>query len=278
MGIKKMTQLDVLHKIELNLLKTVVDICERHQINYFMIGGSLLGTIRHQGFIPWDDDIDVGFLRQDYEKFLQVAAGELQPAQRLMTTQNTKDYGFAFSKIVAENTEMVETYNLPNNAVHSVYVDLFPFDAIPAAVQARQKQYKQFKLYNRLVIERLKYGHADPPAKRAVIVALNLVHRFQSVGYLKQERRAIMTAYQAQAATLDQINMCSQYAYGKEIIKQSELHQFITRSFSGLQVKVPAAYDAILTRMYGDYMQLPPKDKQVEKHLSDFRVDGQIVD
>lgn len=273
-----MRQLEVLHEIELKLLQTVISICQRHKINYFMIGGSLLGAVRHQGFIPWDDDIDIGFTRPEYDRFLAVAAKELLNEQQLITDVNTQNYGFAFSKIVATNTEMIETYNLPNNAVHQVYIDLFPFDSIADDSRQRQKQYRQFKYFNRLIIERLHYGHDDSLKKRIFIVVLNYLNRFRKITTLKAKRLTVMQAFEHQAGSHDRINLCSQYTYGKEIMKSGELAQFTNVPFENLTVSVPTAYDAILSRMYGDYMELPPKEKQVEKHLSNFKVNQQSID
>lgn len=269
-----MTQLAKLHQVELELLKIIIHICDTAAIPYFLIGGSLLGTIRHQGFIPWDDDIDVGFLRADYERFLKIAPDYLTAQETLITEDNTAEYGLAFAKIAAENTEISEAQNLPNRAVHSVYIDLFPFDKIPAQSLQRKVQYVQFKMLTKAILERLHYGQVDGWQKRIVVNLINVCLAPFSVKTLKRWRYRTATRYEKQPDE-DVINISSQYAYGREIILKAEQNNFIQAPFENLSVQVLKDYDAILKRMYHDYLKLPPESERKEKHLSTLVIDGE---
>lgn len=272
-----MTQLAKLHQVELALLADIIHICENEKIPYFLIGGSLLGAIRHKGFIPWDDDIDVGFLRADYERFLQVAESHLTKQEIIITDKNTADYGMAFAKFAATNTEISEAQNLPNRSVHNVYIDLFPFDKIPASKLERKKQYIQFKILTKAILERLHYGQEDSWYKRIVVNLINICLASFSVKRLKQWRYRVATKYETDGL-LDVINISSQYDYGREIMLKDEQNRLIQWQFEDLIVNVPDAYDTILTRMYHDYLRLPPKSEQKEKHLSTLMIDGEKID
>lgn len=274
------SQLEQLHQVELKMLKAVIEICRREQIPYFLIGGSLLGAVRHQGFIPWDDDIDIGFLRVDYDRFLAVAPTYLQDkSMALITEFNTSDYGMAFAKLVANNTKITEEQNLPNHSVSSLYIDLFPLDYIPTSKFQRMRQYTEFKVLTKTILERLNYGQVDSRLKRLLVKLINLVFAPFTVQILKKWRLRIATRYQKQAQfKLDVINISSQYPYGREIMLYSEQQKFAKLSFAGLRVMVPQDYDAILKRMYHNYMQLPPKSAQIEKHLSTLIIDGEKIE
>ncbi|MDN6126738.1 MAG: LicD family protein, partial [Lactiplantibacillus plantarum] len=120
-----------LHQVELRLMRTVIAICEAENIDYFLIGGSLLGAIRHHGFIPWDDDIDIGMRRHDYQRFIAVANHHLDPNKFfLQTGASDPDYALSYMKLLDVNTYIEERNNV-NNAFKGVFVDIFPFDKIP---------------------------------------------------------------------------------------------------------------------------------------------------
>ncbi|MFD1316961.1 LicD family protein [Loigolactobacillus zhaoyuanensis] len=272
------SQLEQLHQVEINILRVVVKICDQEQIPYFLIGGSLLGAVRHQGFIPWDDDIDIGFLRVDYERFLAVAPSYLaDKSLALITEFNTADYGMAFAKIIATNTEITEEQNLPNRSVSGLYIDLFPLDRIPKSTFQRRRQYVEFKMLTKTILERLNYGQVDGRLKRILVTLINLIFGLFSTKTLKNWRLKVATRYQEQTE-LDVINISSQYPYGREIILRSEQQHLQKHNFEQLKVSIPQAYDTILTRMYHDYMQLPPKSAQKEKHLTTLMIDGEKIE
>ena len=111
-----------LHQVELRLMRTVIAICEAENIDYFLIGGSLLGAIRHHGFIPWDDDIDIGMRRHDYQRFIAVANHHLDPNKFfLQTGASDPDYALSYMKLLDVNTYIEERNNV-NNAFKGVFV------------------------------------------------------------------------------------------------------------------------------------------------------------
>ena len=122
-----------LKQIELNLLVCFKEICEKHKLDYFLTGGTLLGAVRHKGFIPWDDDIDVGMPREDYETFLRVASSCLPDGIFLQTRKTDPEVPFNFAKLRDSRTTFIETSIKDLDINHGVYIDIFPIDYFPAS-------------------------------------------------------------------------------------------------------------------------------------------------
>ena len=129
-------QLQSLKDRERDMLKTFVDICNKHSIKYFVQGGTLLGTVRHGGFIPWDDDVDVSLPRDEYERFLAVAEKELPEYYFLQTKDTDPEYPNNFAKIRDSRTTFLESSAKNLNINHGAYIDIFPLDNYPSGIKA----------------------------------------------------------------------------------------------------------------------------------------------
>lgn len=255
-----------IQSIELNILRTFIDICTRYHLRYFLVGGSLLGAVRHHGFIPWDDDIDVGMLRQDYERFLQIAQQEFNGSPLFLQTPYTdKNYAFAFAKILDLRYDIKERMNY-NEAQNGIFIDIFPFDQIPESSWARTKQVMRFKWTTMQLLLKLKYRPYESH------------HKLGGVSYKKQEEALQLKAnrdwqmqrfndVRAPKSTLCK-NLSSQYNYDKELITTAALEQLQPMQFEDMQVMVPKSYDEILRNLYGDYLKLPPVSERISKHLT----------
>ena len=128
MSSKKDNVLDKLHSVQIEILDEIVGICDKHNLTYFLIGGTLLGAVRHKGFIPWDDDLDIAMPREDYEKFLKIAKTELDKKYYLHDISIDKNYWQPFIKIRKNNT-LFDEKMIDNIETHKgIFVDVFPFD------------------------------------------------------------------------------------------------------------------------------------------------------
>ncbi|MCL1864046.1 MAG: LicD family protein [Defluviitaleaceae bacterium] len=126
-----------LQMIELDILKEVDRVCRKHDINYFLIYGTLLGAVRHKGFIPWDDDLDIGFLRKDYEKFCKIFQHEADTCKYFIQTWKTdKHYYWNYGKIRRLDTEYIRLGQEHMKYVTGIYIDIFPFDYLPLSNKA----------------------------------------------------------------------------------------------------------------------------------------------
>ncbi|MFC6202765.1 phosphorylcholine transferase LicD [Lactiplantibacillus nangangensis] len=266
--------LSPLHQVELNLMQTVIHICDTEKIDYFLIGGSLLGAIRHHGFIPWDDDIDLGMRRSEYQRFITVANRYLDPNQYfLQTGASDPDYGLSYMKLLDVNTYIEEKNNV-NNAFKGVFVDIFPFDKIPDDEALRRSQLMHYRLEDAAILLRLNYNFVKTPLRN--ILKKKTAQQLAEVNAQKQDREGYMRLYE-QSDSRTYKNLASQYDYDKEILSYAELTELEMAPFETMQVKIPKAYDHILTRMYGDYQQLPPVEQRVEKHLNKLIINNQEI-
>lgn len=247
-------------------------ICRQYSLNYFLIGGSLLGAVRHQGFIPWDDDLDIGMSRQDYNQFLKVAPVILSHSHFfLQTPYSDRNYGLSYAKLIDTDTQIEEINNV-NHARKGVFVDIFPFDAIPIATSERSAQMAKLKLLDGSILVRLGYHITDSPlSKLARPLSLK---QYNSVRQLKHKRDHLMQEFAAPDA-INFKNLASQYQYNKEIMTKDEIAQLEPHLFEHLTVSIPTNYDAILTRLYGDYLTLPNRRNRDPKHFKHVEIDGQ---
>lgn len=270
-----MSQISELHRIELNTLKKFVNICEKHHIKYFLIGGSLLGAIRHNGFIPWDDDVDIGMRRDEYDRFSSIAPALLQNEHYFIQTADTDpNFAFSYMKMIDTDTYIEERNNV-NDARKGVFVDIFPFDKVPRQPEIRRAVYSRSRYFDTRILLRLGYNIIKTPFRKDP--ETNDLNHYMSVAKLKEKRENIMRLYNMEPFHHYK-NYASQYAYDKEVLNQAEISELITHPFEDIQVKIPEAYDRILTRMYDDYMTLPPERDQKEKHVDVLIVNGKQID
>ncbi len=270
---KNIDLVERLHHVELGNLAKIISLCDELSLDYFLIGGSLLGAIRHQGFIPWDDDMDIGMTRADYETFAKYAPEKLRGDHYFLQTAYSDDsYGFSYMKLLDRFTYIEEKGNV-NNARKGVFIDIFPFDRIPDDPSLRRSQITRFKFLDSRIIVKAGYGLIDTPLRRHR--SDPAPEKVEDLIELKKQRENVMRLYEFDHSNFYK-NLASQYSYDREILSGTEISNLTKVPFEYLQVNVPTAYDAILTRMYGDYMTLPPESQRTEKHISRLIMDNQV--
>ena len=126
-----MDNIELLHKVDMRIVKAVVEICEKYNLKYYMLGGTMLGAIRHKGFIPWDDDIDLGMPRSDYEEFLKVAQSEFEDNLKLVNYKTDLNYQYYITRILDTETKVEEERIGNDNKYTHASIDIFPIDGTP---------------------------------------------------------------------------------------------------------------------------------------------------
>lgn len=239
-------------------------LCRQYALSYFLIGGSLLGAVRHQGFIPWDDDLDIGMPRDDYNQLLKVAPVVLShTAYFLQTPYSDRNYGLSYAKLLDTDTQ-IEEYNNINQAQKGLFIDIFPFDQIPDQASERTAQMTKLKVLDGSILVRLGYHLVDSPLSK--LAQPLTVKQYNYVRTLKHKRDDVMQLYHDNRTGMFK-NLASQYRYDKELLSTTELTEVTTTLFEHLTVAIPAHYDQILTRMYGNYHQIPASAARTPKHF-----------
>ena len=262
-------ELQRIKTLELEALRVILSICQSLELQVFLIGGSALGAVRHGGFIPWDDDIDVGMLREDYDAFLQKAPA-LLPRGYALQAPRTADYNpYPYAKLRIDGTRFVEYCNHTNRRMHQgVYVDIFPFDEVPDDEQLNLKQFRQAQRLMKTFTRRQSRDVSRCPEtlrEKGVAAARICLHYLlrgcTSRNRLLDRMDRVLGAYNGtgQAAVA-----CLIFPKRKcEYVLKTDLFPLRDWEFEGIPVKIPNNYDAYLTTHYGNYRKLPPVEEQV---------------
>lgn len=251
---------------ELEMLKTMLPIFEKYNIRYFLLGGTFLGAVRHNGFIPWDDDIDIGMPRPDYEKFIEIADKELPEYLKVVSFKKDLDYNKYFIKVINKNISFIREDTIEQKETN-LWIDIFPLDGLPNN-KIIFKVHKLKLMYRRLMLQYsvFKTG-VNIKKKRSFIegwlikfgyVFTKLVHLNPKKQLLKLEKLMMKYDY---VSSKNVINFMGAYKF-KEMFPKSYYDNFSMYNFEGIKLPAPTNYDAVLRQMYGDYMKLPPMDQR----------------
>lgn len=257
-------KLKKVQEIELDILKKVMQVCNENNIEYFILGGTLLGAVRHNGFIPWDDDIDIGMTRNNYNKFISIANENLADDLFLQTFHSEPDSPFYFAKIRKNGTKFIESYCKKLNINHGVFIDVFPYDNIPDDVKLREKQLKKVKFWSNLFIAKSVSGSST--SQDTFIGKLKVGVRTIAHFLLKSVSKKFLFEkldFASQEYNNISCKMKSFIKYTDVMIPSIDLNNLETIEFEGISVSCPRNVKAYLKYKFGDYMTLPPENKRV---------------
>lgn len=252
-----------LQKKELELLEIFVGICEKLKLRYYLVCGSALGAVKYKGFIPWDDDIDVGMPRGDYEKFLSLAKEHLPPHLFLQNYRTDPRFPHVFSKLRDSSTTLIEENMAHLDMNHGIYIDVFPIDGYP-----KTEREKKTLRYKKKFLGWLHYCSLENKESFKVTVRNRF---FRLFGCHKRTDRALARLDRVISAypTEDSDIWCNHGNWQGELeyAPRWQYGEGIFATFEGVQVRIPEKFDEYLTQKYGDWRADPPKDKQKSHHL-----------
>ncbi len=260
-------------QIELDMYKIVADICRSHDIKFYALGGTLLGAVRHQGFIPWDDDIDIAIPRPDYDRFLQIAKQELPSNYVAKTYLDERDESHPmFICSIKDTDTIVELNHASKTERTSVWFDVFPLDPMPSN-SFRRTIHKYRLLYERMKIqfsmyeENVHQHRENRPLYERMLMRFREITKFGSnwnTYDLMCHIEKTLRAYDYDKEDYV-VNMFGAYKFN-EMFPKCWLGEGVELPFEDTTIPCGVEYDKILTQMYGDYMTLPPEDKRSLQH------------
>lgn len=261
---KKYLSLEEYHAVLFDMLKQVDSICHAERLRYFLSGGTLLGAIRHKGFIPWDDDIDLMMPRPDYEIFLKRAEKRLPKRYILAFPDRTKDYSQPWIRIF-DTRVAVDDSGMQRTLTRSLFVDIFPIDGLPSNRALSNLCFTRVRAWDILLkCARRKALYPDERLKwlKKPMMALTRVRPLPkyAVSLNKSARRCSFERAHY-AGVLATTHYGSRERMPVEVFRGS-----VQVPFEGGFFPAPIGYDTYLSRLYGDYMQLPPEEKRVSQH------------
>ena len=261
--------LERLHALQLEMLQDLQTICEKYDLQYFAVFGTALGAVRHKGFIPWDDDIDVGMLRKDYDVFIQVVEKEMGDKYQIMTPEVDKNYACCVTKFQRKGTKFISYLSDKLDCEQCIFIDIFPFDCI-APTKKKAKQQQLITLF----LDRLIYlcGSAHPIIPYSGIkyhMAEGIcwcAHYITKIFHISP--KAIYRVFVKQCTKYNKAttNVVTSFGDGCSLKYRSAVNEMFPlkeTEFENMKIKMMNNDDEHLKRTYGDYMQLPPVEQRI---------------
>ena len=270
-------QVSSIQRADLELIKVFDEVCQKLGVGYFICGGTMLGYMRHEGFIPWDDDVDVAMLRADYDRFIN-EAGPLLPERFFLQTRETDpNIPYLFSKIRLDDTEYITKYNEKRDFHKGICLDIFPFDYVPNGIGERnafRKEVRELsKQHNWIANRQLPFPEEKCTPRNETearyIAEQEEVLKYywsQSLKESQQKYLDVATRYNDKAEKLG-LHTVASFVPSYTWIRLDDLLPYQRGVFEGVEVSVPKRPDIFLKMQYGNYMELPPKHMQVAHRL-----------
>lgn len=250
--------------IQLEMAEEVKRICDENGIAYYLTAGTCLGAVRHQGFIPWDDDLDIGMLREDYDRFCAIAPEKLGHKYNFQCWLTDENYALPFGKLRKNGTIYQENKSVLGGN-NGIYIDIIPYDNVPA----KNCSWHLLKLYilERLILMKCRYRPWMEVGK---------ISWSRRLFYMPFQVLCIFFRHSSLTKKFDKLAKGVDKSSGKVYTQLGERNFYcfqrnwmdhtVETSFEGRLFRIPAEYHDYMTSAYGDYMKLPPEDQRENRH------------
>ncbi|MBU5485765.1 LicD family protein [Clostridium sp. MSJ-11] len=253
--------LRVVQKRELDVLRAIIEICERHGFRYFAVGGTCLGAVRHKGFIPWDDDIDIGMPRKDFDQFREVAKHELPKHLSVNDFEELQHSNRLYIKVYDNTTTFVEkNCEKFSDQYTGIFVDIFPYDGLPSGSIRRKFNNFRMKVLSKLSFyRRMPYFSMNKLSDKILFFLIYPLKWLLPFNWASKKIEEILRMYPLEKSLYS-------IAAGYYVFKSHYFLETKKIRFEDLMMPCPEDFDGYLTDQYGDYMQLPPIEKRRTDH------------
>ncbi|HAM86759.1 MAG TPA: hypothetical protein DCP87_04245 [Lactobacillus sp.] len=261
-----------IQKLELGILQYLDELCEKCGLVYFLAYGSLIGAVRHNGFIPWDDDIDIMMPREDYNKLVDFVNVNPHPFYKLVSIDTNDKFTAPLPKLIDDRTRLVQKYDFFERVPLGVYVDIFILDGVGNTLNESILNYNEsFKLYKKWRISDLKLFPPNHSKLYGILRKIkNIPYSFMGVKYYLtklDEFNSRKSFYDCKyISTMNTGTLPAE----RNIWLQKTFMPPKKLKFENLELMVPRDFDKVLKTEYGDYMKLPSADKQISHHNYDL--------
>jgi lipopolysaccharide cholinephosphotransferase len=260
--------LKAVQKLEMGILKDFLKICDEYHLTSFGFAGTGIGALRHKGFIPWDDDIDIALPRKDYEKLLEVIKRDYSHKYNIGNAEEMKNYPLMTTRIMLKGTKFVEESMKDVKCKLGIFLDVYAFDNTPDDDKAFQKQARKAWFWSKLLILR-HVAHPVLPFRGALGKVIDVICGFVhgcmcffhvSHDFLYRKCKEACCRYNGKKTNRIAF-FCGTKPYSN-LIDLREAMPFMELPFEDVTIQFPKNIDKILRDFYGDYMQLPPVEKR----------------
>ncbi|MBQ3892729.1 MAG: LicD family protein [Mailhella sp.] len=263
---KKLTSIRHIQTIALGLLDYLDTVCKQHALRYFFIRGALIGAVRHKGFVPWDDDIDIAMPRPDYDRLTVMLRHREHPRYKLLTLRDGSDYFYEFAKLTDLSTHLREPGIKINIRELGIFIDIFPLDGMGDDYEEAKKFYMRANAKARQIASCVNNSKGLSLDRKIVRTARRLLYAL--TGRERAFERVVdelRTAHPFDSSRYIASTFGTQGI--EDIFEHAVFASAIEASFEGRTIPIPIGYDAYLTRRYGDYMTLPSDEKRAPHHF-----------
>ena len=263
--------------IQLEILKTLTDYCDKNNLICYLSGGTMLGAIRHKGFIPWDDDIDLNMPRPDFEKLISLRNAEDFPEHlKLLDCYNSKDYIYPFVKIIDDRTYINEDEDY-NDRTSGIWLDIFPMDSCPEDDDEYKKLCKKMIFLKHCIyLSSIKFFKGVNIFKAIVKIPFQLISKIIGGNRIANYINRIAKQYKYGNT---KYTGCLIWGYGtRERFLSAGYEKPVKAEFEGYEFDIPSNYDVYLRALFGDYMTLPPIEERVGHNIIAYLKDGEEIE
>ncbi len=245
---------NAVHQRILQILLAVDKACQQHQFRYYIWAGTMIGAVRHKGFIPWDDDLDIAMPRPDYDKLIAHCREWLPQPYELVSAETDAVYPLPFAKIQDGSTTLIERMHL--KYLGGIYIDVFPIDGVPENKLLQKLHFARYEYYKRVLYLMIRdpYKHGHGPDSWIPLLS----RRLYTLAGVQGRIRRLLRKYD-----YEQSKYVADYDDGSHgVMPKTVLGMPTPYEFEGEQVMGVEQYDTYLSRKYGDYMTIPPHNEQ----------------